>query len=324
VREGDEIKAAIVESKSGREAVIGKVFVDATGDADLAFRAGLTCTKGRKADGAMMAMGSMFRIGRVPDDVTEQRKIANEKVGAAVQAGELALYNNSLGHQGSTIHPHELTANITRFAGDATNAHDLTVGEVFVRKNTWDVVQFWRENVPGLEDVELLSTPAQIGIRETRQVVGDRVLTGEDIVSGMRSEDSVARNSYWIDIHCPLGRVKNDTHLCWKECPNDPPCIMFERFEDDLAEKLYPPEGGWNSIPYASIVSKDARNFLAAGRCISADPQAMSAFRVMGPCMAIGEAAGTAAAMAVEHDGDVRGFEVQRLREKLMENGALV
>ena len=324
VREGDEIKALILESKSGREAVLGKVFVDATGDADVAFRAGLTCTKGRKADGAMQSLGSMFRIGRLPANLDEARKIANEKVAEAVERGELVLYNTSLGHQGSTIVPGELTANITRFNGDATSAWDLTVGEVFVRKMTWDVVKFWRENIPGLEDVLLIATATQIGIRETRQVVGDRIITGQDIVDGMRCEDSVARNSYWIDIHCPLGRVRNKTHLCCKECPNNPPCLMFEKFEGDLPGKLYPPDGGWCDIPYASIISQDARNLLTAGRCISADHQAMSALRVMGPCMAIGEAAGTAAAMAVEHGNNVRAFDVQKLRAKLTENGALV
>jgi len=209
---------------------------------------------------------------------------------------------------------------------------DLTEGEVQVRRDTWDLVDWWRGNVPGMEKAYLIQTPPHIGLRESRQIVGLDIVTGEDVVEARTRDDAVARCPYWIDIHCPLGRAKNSTHLCYKNCPNDPPCAMHEEHYDDLPgnaddaqrEGLHPKDGLWFDIPWGSLVSADIPNLLSAGRIISCDHQAMSALRVMGTCMAIGQAAGEGAAMAAdsEYEGDAGALDVATLRERLRENGA--
>lgn len=318
------IEAAVIESKSGRQAITARTFVDATGDADLAFRAGAPVTKGRRADGAMQSMGSIFRIGRVSQRSEEQRKIGAQRLKEAIQSGELYMYNPGTGNKGSTVRDDEATVNATRAAGDSTNVQDLTAAEIKIRRETWDIVQFYRRNVPGMENCHLISTPTQVGPRESRQVVGETRITGDDVRAGAKSDESVARCAYWIDIHCPLGRVLNDTHLCWTKCPNDPPCIMFESFKDDLPEELHPPKGDYFSIPYGCLVAKDVDNLLVSGRCISADHQAMAATRVMGTCMAIGQAAGTAAAMAAGQGVPAREVDVSALRERLTEDGQVL
>ncbi len=321
--EDGRLTHAIIESKSGRQAIQAKAFVDATGDADVAFRAGAECTKGRPADGKPMAMGSMFRIGGMDTINEDVRKALVEKTREAIRAGDLNCYGTGPGGHGSTIRPGEATANMTRFGGDCSGVEDLTGAEFFVRDLTWKVVDLWR-SVPGAEGIYLISTPAHVGLRESRQLVGIHRITGNDVVEGAKYDDSVARCGYWIDIHCPRGLVEGgDVHLCSVNCKKED-CYMLTEYADQLPDELHPPDGEWFDIPYRTLVPKEIDGLLVSGRCISADYQAMAAMRVMGPCMAIGEAAGTAAAMAAQADIAPRDVDVESLRSRLTEAGALV
>ncbi len=335
--EDGRITALVLESKSGREAVVGKVIIDATGDGDVVARAGAGYTKGRDADGAMMAMGSMFHVGGHDGSVevtTEQQEEFKRTVREAIDAGELNLYNPAIGGKGSTRSPGMMSANVTRFAGDCTDTETLTHAELQVRRDSWDALNFWREHHPAMTNAYMVQTPPNVGLRESRQMVGLDLVTGKDMTDARRRDDAVARAPYWIDIHCPLGRVKNETHLCYKSCPNDPPCPMYEEHYEDLPGEdgtpngpegrrlLYPKDGLWADVPYGALVSADIENLLASGRCISMDHQAMSAVRVMGTCMAIGDAAGEAAAMAADGDGNARDVAASELQERLRANGA--
>jgi len=314
---------AVIESKSGRQAIKAKVFVDATGDADVAFRAGAECTKGRPADGEPMAMGSMFRIGGVDKLDSDTRARIIEKTREAVRAGELNVYGAGLGGHGSTIQPGEESVNMTRFRGDCSDVEVLTKAELEVRDLTWRIIDLWR-SVPGGEQVYLISTPAHVGLRESRQLVGVGRLVGQDVVDGKKCADGVARCGYWIDIHCPLGLVAGgDVHLCSVNCKNTD-CYMLSQYADQLPDEMYPPDDDWFDIPYGTLVPRDLDGLLVAGRCISSDHQAMAAFRVMGTCMAIGEAAGTAAGMAAVKDIRPRSVDVEALRKTLTDGGALV
>ncbi|MFP4249075.1 MAG: FAD-dependent oxidoreductase [Armatimonadota bacterium] len=340
--EDGRVSALVLESKSGRQAVTGRVFIDGTGDGDLVWQAGADFTQGREFDGAMMAMGSMFVFSgvdqeRLPEG--EEHEELLERARDAVTAGEINAYNPRWGR--NPLNPgwdrtvpgrraNEYVANATRFAGDATSVEDLTRGEVQVRRDTWELIDWWRENVPGLENAYLVQSPPHIGLRESRQMVGHEIVTGDDVVEARRRETAVARCPYWIDIHCPLGRTKNSTHLCYKNCPNDPPCAMYEEHYDDLPgrpddedrEGLYPKDHLWFDIPWGSLVSAEIPNLIAAGRNISADHHAMAALRVMGTCMAIGQAAGEGAAMAADADGDAGAVDVPTLQERLRADGA--
>ncbi len=321
VVEENKLQAIIVESKSGRQAILAKCFVDATGDADVAYRAGAECTKGRPADGLTMAMGSSFIIGGVKPLTSEQREEGIRLMNEARQAGLFHVYGVGFGGQGSVLREGYRCCNMTRFAGDATNVEDLTRGEIYIREQTHRIVNFWREHVPGMEEVHLVATPPMIGIRETRQLVGVQRVTGADVVAGTKRPDAVARCSYWIDIHCPRGLANpQGLHLCRKSCPHRE-CYMIQEHLDELPDELYPPD--YFDIPYGALVPAKLDNLLVSGRCCSLDYQAMAAARVMIPVMAIGEACGVAAAMAADKNIPPREIDVQALRTALHNAGCI-
>lgn len=314
---------AVVETKSGRGAIRASVFVDATADADVARRAGAPCTKGRPADGLPMAMGSMYHLGGLDRVTPEQREAMAERLRRAVAEEGLNLYGAHLGNPGSTLAPGFHSVNHTRFGGDCADVGDLTRGELETRRQTWEVLRLLRA-MPGGEALFLSQTPPMVGCRESRQIVAERVLTGDDVVAGRKHTDDVARAAYWIDIHCPRGLVERGTvHLCSTECTNRE-CYMLTEHGAELPTELYPPTNDYCGIPYRSLVPKGVDGLLASGRCIGADYQAMSATRVMATCMAIGEAAGVAAAMAADAGCAPRDVGTAALRDRLSRAGALV
>lgn len=322
--EDSRITALVIESKSGRQAVMGKVFVDGTGDADIAFRAGVPTQLGRPLDNRPMAMGTMFRLGGARAPTEEERKVGAERVAAARERGELPVYNTGVPGGNATMRSDQVTPNVTRWAGDPTDVRDLTEGELAVRRDTARIVQFYRENVPGFEETYLAAIPTQIGVRESRRVEGEYALSGEDVVAARKFEDVIALGSWWIDAHCPLGRILGNTHVCKRDCPADPPCEMLLEHRDELPAELYPPAGSWYDIPYRCLVPRRIDNLLVSGRCISATHFGAAAARVMGTCMAIGEAAGTAAALCVQGDTPPRELPVGELQDALRAAGAIL
>lgn len=321
VVQGDTLQAVIIESKSGRQAVTARCFVDATGDADIAERAGAACTKGRPADGMMMALGSSFIVGGVDRMTPEQRTEAVRLVNEARDAGLFKVYGVGFGGHGAVLRQGYGCCNMTRFAGDATDVWDLTRGEIYTRDQIRRIVEFWRTQVPGMEEAHLVATPPMIGIRETRQLVGLERVTGADVVAGRRSPEAVARCSYWIDIHCPRGLADSKgVHLCRQSCPQSD-CYMLTDHLEELPDELYPPD--YFDIPYGALVPEKLDNLLVSGRCCSLDYQAMSAARVMAPVMGIGEACGVAAALAADQGVAPRALDAQQVRKSLQAAGAV-
>jgi len=321
----DQITALVIESKSGRQAVVGKVIVDATGDADVAFRAGAPTKQGRDFDDCVESMGSFMHIGGISGLSEEQKQAAREKVRLAMAKGQFRFYSN--GFTGTnTMHRDHFSPNMTRWPGDPTNVHDLTEAEGCVRREAWALLTFLKDKVPGFENCYLHITSPQVGPRESRQVMGDYVLTGDDVQQGRKFADAVARGSWWIDIHCPLGHTY-PVHLCITECPRQENCPFWAAEHDKTMRAradLYPPDDDWYDIPYRCLTAKGIRNLLVSGRCISATHQGMAGARVIGTCVAIGQAAGTAAALAVRSGVPPRAVDVGKVRQALLAGGALI
>jgi len=166
----------------------------------------------------------------------------------------------------------------------------LADAEIEGRRQVHKVIGFLKRHVPGFAKTHLISTGSQVGIRETRRIVGEYTLTGDDVLEARRFPDAVARGSYPIDIHDPSG--KN-----WG--------VRFVK------------DGGAYDIPYRCLVPQEIENLLVAGRCISADHQAMGSTRVMAPCMALGQAAGLAAALSLQQNVAPRRLDADRLRAAL-------
>jgi hypothetical protein len=210
---------------------------------------------------------------------------------------------------------------VTRARGDGTNVEDLTRNETKLRTDTLEIVAFCREHIPGFEEAYLLSTPCQIGVRETRQILGRYVLTGEECLAKARFDDGVARGSWFLDIHCPLGLTSSESWCCDKNCRMPGGCRIRNHHLDTLYDTLFLEDGTYYEIPYRCLTPREVGNLLISGRCISADHGAMASLRVMGTCFAIGQAAGTAAGMACARGklpGVLAGAEV---RAALQEDG---
>jgi len=261
----DTIRGIIVENKSGRQAIEAKIVVDATGDGDVAARAGATFSKPPSKDSHTMDMSLMYRVAGVHPDEFRDGKYVGVVVG------------NTMTGWGPGV------------AGlDGTNAADLTNAEVQTRSRIFDVVDQLHAH-PGYEDCYLVQTADMLGVRETRHIIGEYVLTEADAIEGRHFDDVVAISS------------------------NPVPSYYGKR--------LFFNHEGFH-IPYRSLVPLKIENLLIAGRCISAEQVPFQSARSMAPLMAISQAAGTAAALCAKRGESPRKLNVPLLRKRLLDAGA--
>lgn len=317
IKEGDVVKGIVIDSKAGREAILAKTVIDCTGDGDVAFRAGCECIKGG-ADGGMQPPTLMFNMKGVDveklrlsiadnPEIYDMDTIPNEffrkdepfiTVGlrgciqkARAEGIEIPVERTIMI---TGLRKDEMWINMSRVSGvDSTDPRSYTHGEIVARHQNEQIIKYLKKFVPGYENAWLDKTAAFMGIRESRQVMGQYVLTDKDILSCRRFDDAVAVASYPVDIHHSTG---GDCSLYWCEDCYD--------------------------IPYRCLVPNGVKGLLVAGRCISASHEAMASTRVMSTCMAMGEAAGKAAAMAVAASVDVADVNVAELRASLLADGA--
>jgi len=317
VMEGDTLQGVIIESKSGREVILAKTVVDCTGDADIAFKAGVECEQGNEEGGAQPPT-LMFCMGGVDTEklrmsiAEEPRTYLTDFIPAeyfgqnnqfivvglrsVMQKAREAGYNLPVERTIliTGLREGEVWVNMSRVNGvDGTNPESLTFGEIEGRKQVEEIQRYLKAFVPGFEQAMFTKMAPFLGIRETRRIVGNYVMTAEDILSCRRFEDAIAVASYPLDIHHPEG---GGCTLTW--------C------------------GDSYDIPYRSLVPRRVQNLLVAGRSISTTHEAMSAIRVMAPCMAMGEAAGRAAKIAVRKGVTPSEIDVNELRGELLEAGA--
>lgn len=294
---GGHVARLGVASKSGLQAIGGDVFVDGTGDADLSAWAGAPFEQGRPQDGLCQPMTLCFRMVGVDEERMLPRPEINALYEAAKARGDLHNPRENVLVFWST-HTGELHFNTTRIVGkQATDVEDLTAAEIEARKQVTELVAFLRAEVAGFENAYLSNSAAVIGVRESRRVLGDYVLTSEDVLSARDFEDGIARASYCVDIHNPAGTGTLIQHV---------------------------PPGQSYAIPYRCLTPQGFDNLLVAGRPISSDHAAHSSLRVMPIAMNIGQAAGLAAAHAVQRQTAVREVDVRELRAELREQGAVI
>ena len=292
----DHIESITIANKVGLSSLKAKLFIDCTGDADLAYMAQVPCKKGREEDGYGQPMTLCFRIGNVQRSQMPSREKINALYQEAVQRGEInnprenVLFFNTL--QEDVIH-----FNTTRIVmKDATNPKELTEAEIEAREQCWQMYYFLKENVDGFQNSYFQVSAPQIGVRESRRILGKYVLTGEDVLSGQKFDDSICYNAYTIDIHNPSGTGTLIQHL----------------------EK-----GQYYGIPYRCLLPVNINNLVVAGRPISSDHAAHSSLRIMPTCVAMGQAAGTAAALALKNKILPYQVDSKLLREQLIREGAI-
>jgi hypothetical protein len=327
VLDGDRIDAVIIESKSGRKAIRAKIVIDATGDGDIAYFAGEEYIKGRKADGLTQPMGTKFIVGGVSEEAHDLSQESREKLSKAIANDEIQCYQLMQGEvsdQGVTIRNDERTPTMTRFKGDGTNVYDLTAAEFKIRQDTRGIVKYYRENIPGFENAYLRNTPPHVGVRETRQIIGHDMLKREDVAEYRKQPSTtIARGCWFFDIHCPRGLwspVVKENGMCSMRCRVEPECYMKTKYRDQMLDTPQGRMEGYYDIPYGTIVPRKTRNLIVSGRCISADHYAMSSARVIATCLAIGEAAGLAAYVALENDCTPASIDINELQKLLQNN----
>lgn len=269
-------------------------------------------------------MGSFFHLAGYEPVSSDRYASLRQQLEREMDDGRFRFYNVNFLNV-NTEHGDHSSPNMSRFSGDSGSSADMTAGETSVRRDVWELVRYLRASVPGFENAYVQQASAQVGPRESRQIVGPYALTGDDVHGGRKHADAIARGSWWIDIHCPLGNTY-PVHLCTVECPRGAECPFWAAEHDHLRTRreLYPPKGDWYDIPYRCLLSVSVPNLLSSGRCISATHEGMAGSRVMGTCIAIGQAAGTAAALAVAARVPLAELDVASLQAALRADGQLV
>jgi len=300
--ENRNVEAVVVVNKSGRAAIRAKCFIDATGDADIAVLAGAPFQKGGNS-GEMQPGTMCFLVCNVDrkrflDYLKEsgdsgQIPLAVEK---AQKAGDLPEGRKSVSGL-AWLSDHLVGVNFGHVFGiDGTNAEHLTRGAIEGRKLVKKQLEFLRRYVPGFEHAHVAVTGEQIGIRETRRIVGDYILTEEDFLQCRSFPDDIARNAYFIDMHLATSADKMNIYRL--------------------------PPGKSHGVPYRCLLPRGLDNVWVAGRSASADRIVQSSLRVMPNCFAMGQAAGTAAWLACKHAVDSRRVRIEELQELLIRQGA--
>ena len=320
IRDNGNIIGVIVENKGGRAALMGRQIIDASGDADVAFRAGVPCESGRLIDRLNQPASLRFLAGNVDFEKCSaflrkngMKNFTTPTVSYARGGGakDLEKFFGQLLAEGrvdpETLdyfqfysapgRPGEVSFNcpeIRKFS--ATNGWDASRMQLEGRRKIGKIMNFARRFIPGFENSYIVYTAPMVGVRESRRIIGEYVLSEVDVLSGMKFPDAVARNNWPPDIHSP----SDDEGLMYTQ----------DSFSADYVE-----------IPYRSLVPLKVDNLLVTGRCISATFEAQAAVRISRTCHALGQAAGTAAAMACKQNVTPRQLDGRAVRRALENDG---
>jgi hypothetical protein len=291
--EGRRVREVHVLTKGGVLIVRPRVMVDASGDMDAIKHAGATFLNLEEGE-ALQPATMMFRFGPVDFERFDALPAAEIEALArrGFEQGDLA---RAALHAARNPFSQDAWFNISRLGIDATDPLALGMAEIEGRRQSWRAARYLQATVPGCEEGRLIAFGTQVGVRETRRIEGDHVLTAEELLKPVRFDDAVAAGAYPIDIHPAAGGE-----------------LVYSGLGDDHAYQ----------IPYRSLIPHALDNALVAGRGISATHQALAAVRVMTISMAVGQAAGTAAAMSAASDGLVRSVEMETLQRHLLSAGA--
>lgn len=301
VTEEGRVTHVIVQNKAGRTAYGCKAVVDCTGDADIVRAAGFKTTKKETLQPATlwMQLGGVDTDAIKPlfeDAVHGVMPISEEirgRLGELNKEGKMPIFGGPW--ISKQFHDGMVTINLLRTGTDASSPEDFTRAECVLREDLFKVIPILRQEFPAFKNCWLAKAGAQAGVRETFRIEGLYELTTDDVLNPKAFPDTVCKGAHVIDIHKP----------------------------DSIEQVVVVLKKEYN-IPYRVLVPKDSVNVITAGRCVCADDAAFGSMRVMACCMAMGQAAGTAAAIAVEKGYAFTEMDTQRLVETLKAQGAVI
>jgi hypothetical protein len=290
------VHGAIVANKAGLQQIRAKVVVDASGDGDVAFRAGGMYEDWRAVP--VQSLTTTFRVGNV--DMNRARQVTKKQLWSLMAEG-VNQHEYRLPRLEGSVHitPYEgiMATNMVRMkVDDPTDPIQLSAAEIEGRRQAMEYYRFLRERVPGYEKSVLLNFSTYLGVRESRRIIGDYWLTREDVLNVHKFDDAIAMCGAPIEEH----HAGSDTR--WE----------------------YLPEGAAYDIPYRCLLPKGVEGLVLAGRCLSASHDAHASVRSMGQCMAVGQAAGLAAAQAASKPITPREINVRQLQSDLIKLGAIL
>jgi ribulose 1,5-bisphosphate synthetase/thiazole synthase len=317
ILEGKFVRGVKTTTKSGVVDINGKIIIDATGDGDVSFLAKAEYVHGRAKDNLTQPMTMIFHVANVDIDILKNEIKKNpdnfvvgddydykylaisgffKEVENAKENGEFDLPRDRV-LLFEEVNPNTVSVNMTRVQGlSGADAFDLTKAEIEARKQIKKAFVFLKKYIPGFENSYIVRTPSKIGVRETRHIIGDYLVDVDDIIKCTHYEDSIALSGFPMDIHSPSGD-------------------SLELF-DENKELAY-------EIPMRSLLVKNRENLIVSGRCISATHEASASLRVTPSVMAIGEAAGVLAAIAVKKNLGLRAVNHQEVQAQLAKQGQI-
>lgn len=295
------VDALVVETKSGRQAILAQAFIDCSGDGDLCHLAGTPTQKGDGHGGALFPT-LMFRVNGVDPERAKDAPAQIPRLMEEAQArGEFRFPR-----KGAIVRPQknpaEWRVNVTQVrradgrAADGTDAVELSAAEMEGRRQVVEYFRFLRTRVPGFERSYIVDIAPQLGVRETRRVVTPCMLSGEDVLACADFDDAIGVNGWPLELH-----VAGDVEWRWPEIPAS---------------------RGYNQLPFRMLLPVGLDNVLVAGRCAGMTHEGQSAARVSGACFVMGQAAGTAAALALQAGVPPRALDIAALQRALEQDGA--
>lgn len=318
IRDGETIQGVKVATKSGMLDLFGTIVIDATGDADVAYKMGCPYMFGRGKDNLAQPMTMLFTVGDVdipkiktymkdhPTDFVVKEGYEDEylAVSGFFEKVNEAKANNDFDLPRDRVllfqevRPNQVSINMTRVQNlRATDAFEMSKAEQIGRKQIKKAFDFLRKYIPGFENSYIVRTPSRIGIRETRHIIGEYLMEVEDVLHRRTFEDSICLAGFPIDIHAPSGE-------------------KLELF-DQSADMAY-------EIPLRSLLPLKADNLIVTGRCISATHEAAASLRVTPSVMGLGQAAGTLAALSILHQKTPKEIPYQEVQNVLLTQGQII
>ncbi|MHB8807654.1 MAG: FAD-dependent oxidoreductase [Anaerolineaceae bacterium] len=293
-----KIDSVIICNKSGLSRVRAKIVIDASGDLDIGAKAGEDFELAGENDSPVQSLTTVFYMANVNNEKAFSLS-QGERTRIMQQAHESGKYR--LTRIGGSIHPTPnpgfVHANLTRIPNvNAVDPFALTAAEIEGRKQVQEYVRFLINEYPGFENAYLAATACSIGVRETRRLKGQYILNGNDVREGMKFEDAVACCSAPIEDHVAGKNVE------WQ----------------------YLEAGNYYQIPYRSLLPVKTKNLIVAGRCLSATHDGQASARNSAQCMAMGEAAGMAAALCNETGVFPTELDRKLLAKELVNQGVLL
>jgi len=300
------IRGVLVDTKTGRKAILARIVIDATGDGDIAANAGVPFDYGRAEDGRVQGMTMMFRVCGLDSAKVQANPDEAERVFARMKElraeGRFPPFLDMAAHSYlRSPRSHTVSYNMCPVSGNPLDEEELTRLSVQARRQATRYVEFWRREMPGFENAEIEQMGFWLGIRESRRICGLKTLDAPMVVRAVKQPDAIGHGFWMVDIHDPKG----SGHTTWV---------------DQKADAM-PPVGESYHIPLGICLNRHIPNLAVAGRYASMTHEGMASARIQTHCMVMGQGVGTCAALALDAGVDMAALSIGRLQDALRADG---